>query len=298
VTARPAAPADTRSVRSQVAHQFRHELRRLVRNPQSRFFTLVLPVLLLGLFASVFHHANVAVPGGRLNEAVYYVPGIIAYGLIAAVFMDLAVSVVAARESGIYKRRRVTPVSAGALIGARALAAAATGLAVVAVLVVIGWAGYGASIPAGAAGVLALDLVLGAAAFCALGFAVATFIVNTDAAQPVVQAIVLPLCFISGVFIPAGELPHWLVRIAGVFPVRALAAALLAVYNPAARTDLRLGDAAVLLAWAAAGIVIVGRRFRWVPHDEAGARPSGGPARRMKSPAPVVGSVVGRQVAG
>jgi hypothetical protein len=98
------------------------------------------------------------------------------------------------------------------------------------------------------------------------------------------------------VFIPAGELPHWLVRIAGVFPVRALASALLAVYNPAARTHLRLGDAAVLVAWAAAGVVIVGRRFRWVPHDEAGARPSA--VRRMKSPAPVVGSVVGSQVAG
>jgi hypothetical protein len=66
-----------RPTRSVVAHQFRQELRRLVRNPQSRFFTLAMPVLLLGLFGSVFRHANVAVPGGRLGEAVYYTPAIL-----------------------------------------------------------------------------------------------------------------------------------------------------------------------------------------------------------------------------
>jgi ABC-2 type transport system permease protein len=280
----------TRPARSVIAHQFRQELRRLLRNPQSRFFTLAMPVLLLGLFGSVFRHANVAVPGGRLGEAVYYTPAILAYGLVAAVFMDLAASVVTAREAGVYKRRRATPVSAGSLIGARALAAAAAGLAVVGVLAAVGWAAFGASIPAGAAGVLVLDLVVGTAAFCALGFAVATFIVNAEAAQPVLQAVVLPLCFISGVFIPAGELPHWLISIAGVFPVRALAAALLAVYNPAARTHLRIGDLAVLGAWAAAGAVIGLWRFRWLPHGSEPARPSSASSRRdRRAVVPVVG---------
>jgi ABC-2 type transport system permease protein len=271
-----------RPVPSVVSHQFHHELRRLVRNPQSRFFTLAMPVLLLGLFGSVFRHANVAVPGGRLGEAVYYTPAILVYGLVAAVFMDLAASVVIARESGIYKRRRATPASAGALIGARGLAAAATGLAVVGVLAGIGWAGFGASIPAGATGVFILDLLVGTAAFCALGFAMATFIVNAEAAQPVVQAVVLPLCFISGVFIPAGELPRWLIHIADVFPLRPLAAALLAVYNPAARTHLRLADLAVVAAWGLAGAVIGVRRFGWLPYGSERVGSSRRPARRER----------------
>jgi ABC-2 type transport system permease protein len=196
--------------------------------------------------------------------------------------MDLAASVVIARESGISKRRRATPVSAGALIGARALAATATGLAVVGVLAAIGWAAFGASIPAAAAGVFTLDLLVGTAAFCALGFAMATFIVNAEAAQPVLQAVVLPLCFISGVFIPAGELPRWLIHIADVFPVRPLAASLLAVYNPAARTHLRLADLFVLSAWGLVGAVVGVRRFGWLPHGSERAGSSGILGRRHR----------------
>jgi ABC-2 type transport system permease protein len=64
--------------------QFRADLRCFLRNKQSVFWTLALPILFLVIFGSVFHHQNVAVPGGRIDEPVYYVPGIIAYGLIAA----------------------------------------------------------------------------------------------------------------------------------------------------------------------------------------------------------------------
>lgn len=60
----------------------------------------------------------------------------------------------------------------------------------------------------------------------------ASLIRNVDAAQPAVQAIVLPLSFISGIFIPASERPRWLADIGKVFPVQHLTAALLAAYNP------------------------------------------------------------------
>jgi hypothetical protein len=83
-------------------HQFHADLRCFVRNKGSVFFTLALPILFLVIFGSVFQHQNVAVPGGRIDEPVYYVPGIIAYGLIAATFSNLVVSVVRYRETGIY----------------------------------------------------------------------------------------------------------------------------------------------------------------------------------------------------
>jgi hypothetical protein len=74
---------------------------------------------------------------------------------------------------------------------------------------------------------------------------VASLISNIDAAQPVTLAIVLPLCFLSGVFIPILELPHWLIDIGKIFPVHALADALLAAYNPhTAGSGLRWGDLA------------------------------------------------------
>jgi ABC-2 type transporter len=73
---------------------------------------------------------------------------------------------------------------------------------------------------------------VGAVVFCCLGFAVASLIRNLEAARPVILAIVLPLCFLSGVFIPILELPAWLIDVGKIFPVHALADALLVAYNP------------------------------------------------------------------
>jgi ABC-2 type transport system permease protein len=252
-----------------VALQFRADLRCFWRNTQSRFFTLLLPVLFLVIFASVFRHADVAVPEGRINESVYYVPGIIAFGVISAAFSNVAVSVVRAREAGIYKRRRATPLPASAVIAGRALVGVLTALAMTIVLVVIGWAVYAASIPGRTMPAFVLDIIVGAVVFCCLGFAVASLIGNVDAAQPVTLAIVLPLCFISGIFIPAGELPNWLVDIGAVFPVRPFAAALLAAYNPhTTGSGLRWSDLAVLAAWGAAGLIFAMLRFRWLPRGD------------------------------
>jgi len=247
-------------------HQFLADLRCFLRNIQSVFFTLLLPVLFLVILASIFRDSTVKVPGGTLKESVYYVPGLIAYGLIAAAFSNLAGSVVRNRESGIYKRRRATPLPASAVIAARAAVAVLTALAITAVMLVIGWAAYGASIPGRTAPAFVLDVIVGAVVFCCLGFAASSLISNVDAAQPFVLATVLPLSFISGIFIASSELPGWLAGIGYVFPVHPLAAALLAAYNPhTTGTGLNWGYLAILAAWGAAGLVIAVRRFSWLP---------------------------------
>jgi ABC-2 type transport system permease protein len=116
--------------------------------------------------------------------------------------------------------------------------------------------------------VFLLDVVVGALVFSCLGFAVASLVKNPDAAQPVVLATILPLCFISGVFIPILELPHWLIDIGKVFPVHALADALLAAYNPhTIGSGLNWGDLAVLGAWGIAALLIAIHRFSWLPHS-------------------------------
>jgi ABC-2 type transport system permease protein len=264
------APARGAGTRRQlprlIAHESGADLRCFRRNIQSVFFTLVLPVLFLVILASIFRDATVKVPGGTMKESVYYVPAIIAFGLIAAAFSNLTVTVVRNRESGIYKRRRATPLPASAVIAGRALVAVLTALAITAVLLVIGWAAYGATIPTSTAPAFVVDVIVGALAFCCLGFAVASLVSNVDAAQPVVQAIVLPLSFISGVFIPTAVLPSWLAGIGKVFPVEPLVAALLAAYNPhTTGSGMRWGDLAVVAAWGVAGLIVAVRRFRWLP---------------------------------
>ena len=109
-------------------------------------------------------------------------------------------------------------------------------------------------------------MVIGAASFCCLGYALASLIRNEDAAVPTSQAILLPLYFISGVFVATSVLPHWLADVGEVFPVRHLASALLTAYSPYTNG---LGfdgqDLLVVAAWGVAGFLIALRKFSWLP---------------------------------
>ena len=148
-------------------HQSGYDLRAFLRNRQSQFFTLALPVLFLVIFASVFGSRGQTVPvaGGRISTSVSYVPGIIALGVIAACFGNLVASVTAQRERGVLKRRRSTPVRAAAIIAGRVLTAIVIAVVMSAVLLGIGWAAYGAPVPGRTAPALAVTVVIGAASF-------------------------------------------------------------------------------------------------------------------------------------
>jgi ABC-2 type transport system permease protein len=251
-----------------IAHQFRYDVRAFSRNGQARFFTLALPVAFLLIFATVFRDKTVPVPGGLIHTSVYYVPGIIALGIIQAAVSNLALSVTTQRESGILKRRRATPVSAGVLITARALTAATVALVMTALLAAIGWFAYSAHIQASHAAALVVTVLAGAASFAAIGFALTTLIRSADSAQPTLAAITLPLYFISGIFLATTLLPHWLLNVAGVFPVRPFQQALLTAYNPySAGSGFATRDLLIMAAWGAAGLLIAIRRFRWTPQS-------------------------------
>ena len=247
-------------------HQFGFDLRAFMRNGQSRFFTLALPVLFLVIFASVFGNNTVKVAGGRIDQTVFYVPGIMTLGIIAASFINLVISVVAQRETGVLKRRRATPVPASAIIAGRALTAVVASLAITVLLLAIGWLFFGVHVPGHTAPALVVSVIVGTLAFCCMGFALASVIHDEDAAQPVTQAIMLPLYFISGVFLATAQLPRWLVDTGSVFPVRHLASALLTAYNPHTRgAGFAVTDLLIVAAWGLAGLVVALRRFSWVP---------------------------------
>jgi ABC-2 type transport system permease protein len=251
-----------------VAHQFRYDLLAFFRNGQARFFTLALPVAFLLIFATVFRDKTVPVPGGLIHTSVYYVPGIIALGIISAAVNNLALSVTAQRESGILKRRRATPVSPSVLITARALTAATVALVMTGVVGVIGWFGYSAHIRTGHVAALIATVLVGAAAFGCIGFALTSLIRSSDSAQPIAAAVTLPLYFISGIFLVSTLLPHWLLQVAGFFPVRPFQQALLAAYNPYSSGSGFAGrDLLIMAAWGTAALLIAIRRFRWTPQS-------------------------------
>jgi ABC-2 type transport system permease protein len=247
-----------------VLHQARYDLLAFFRNRQSRFFTLVLPVIFLVIFVSIF--GNHTIRATNVKASTYYVPGLAALGLIAASFVNLVISITAQRESGVLKRRRSTPVPAWVLIAGRALTAIVVALAVMAVLLLIGRFAYGVRLPAATLPGVLLTGAVGAVAFCCLGYALSTAIRSADSAQPMVQAIMLPLYFISGVFIPNVNLPRWLRDVAEVFPVQHLADGLHHAFDPATHgSGIVASDIGVLGLWALLGLGVALVRFSWTP---------------------------------
>lgn len=264
-----AAPAAGRGRLALVLHQARYDLRAFLRNKQSRFFTLILPLLFLVIFVSVFGN-HVVGPDG-VKASTYYVPGLSAMAVIAASFVNLVISITTQRESGVLKRRRSTPVPAWVLIAGRTLTAMGVSLVTMAVLLAVGRFAYGVHLPTRTIPGVAVTAVVGAAAFCVLGYALSTAIKSADAAQPMVQAIMLPLYFVSGVFIPNVNLPSWLRHVAEVFPVQHLADGLHHAYDPSATgVGIVWTDIGVLALWAAIGLAVALRRFSWTPAAATG----------------------------
>ena len=247
-----------------VLHQARYDLRAFLRNKQGRFFTLILPILFLVIFVSVF--GNNTVGPQHVKASTYYVPGLSALAVIAASFVNLVISITAQREAGVLKRRRATPVPAWVLIAGRTLTAVVVALSSMTVLLLVGRFAYGVHLAPRAIPGVALTGVVGSVTFCVLAYALSTAIHSEDAAQPMVQAIMLPLYFISGVFIPNVNLPSWLRHVAEVFPVQHLADGLHHAYDPAVHgAGIVWQDLAVLTAWAVGGLLVALRRFSWLP---------------------------------
>ncbi|HEY3726621.1 MAG TPA: ABC transporter permease, partial [Solirubrobacteraceae bacterium] len=204
--------------------------------------------------------------GTPIKNSTFYVPGISTLGVVAVSFVNLVITIVALRESGVLKRRRSTPVPAWVLIASRALTAVILSIVVVIVLVAMGRIIYGVHIPSGTLPAFVLGVFVGAGCFCCLSFAAASFIRNEDSAQPIIQAIVLPLYFISGVFVPKDQLSSTLKDIASVFPISHLNNIFFEAFNPATRgVGIAGHDLLILVIWGAGGLVIALWRFSWSP---------------------------------
>jgi ABC-2 type transport system permease protein len=166
----------------------------------------------------------------------------------------------------VLKRRRSTPVPAWVMIASRALAAAVLAVILVVVVVVIGRLAYGVHLPSSTIPACALGVAVGAASFCCMAFAVSSFIRSEDSAQPIIQATVLPLYFISGVFVPTSQLSKTLREVASVFPISHLDRALFKAFDPATTgSGISARDLVILGSWGVAGLVVALLRFSWSP---------------------------------
>jgi ABC-2 type transport system permease protein len=250
-----------------VGHQFRYDQRAFWRNPASVFFTVMFPVVLLLIFATVFGGQTVDVRGG-VKTTTYYVPAIITLSVISATMQSLAMSLVIAREDGRLKRGRGTPMPAWVFIAGRVGNSIVVALMMLALLAAIGRVLYGVDFPWEQLPAIVIALVVGAAAFCCLGIALTAAIPSQDAAAPIVNALLLPLYFLSGVFIPDDQLPSGVIHFADLFPIRHFFEAFFDAYVPAGGgTTVSWDNLAIVAIWGVAGLLLAVRFFRWTPRN-------------------------------
>jgi ABC-2 type transport system permease protein len=250
---------------SLLAHQFRYDQKAFWRNPAAVFFTVMFPVVLLLIFATVFGNQTVEVRGG-IKTTTYYVPAIITLAVISATMQSLAMNLVIAREDGRLKRSRGTPMPPWVFIAGRVGNSIVVALLMLALLAAIGRLLYGVPIPWERLPQIVVVLVVGAASFCCLGIALTAAIPSQDAAAPIVNALLLPLYFLSGVFIPDDQLPSGVIHFADAFPIRHFFEAFFDAYVPAGGgSSISWGNLAVVAAWGVLGLLLAGRFFRWTP---------------------------------
>ena len=142
-----------------VLHQFRFDQKVFWRNPASVFFTALLPLLFLFIFASFFKNANI--PGSDVKGATYYVPAIVALSVISATTVKLAMNLSAEREAGQLKRVRGTPLPPAAFVAGRVGNSLVISVIMVVLVSVIGALFYGVTIPTDTLPALLVTLAVG-----------------------------------------------------------------------------------------------------------------------------------------
>jgi ABC-2 type transport system permease protein len=235
------------------------------RNPAAAGFTIIFPLMLLVVFASL-NSGNRIKELGNIAFIEFYVPGILAYAVIAACFMSLAMNLTRQRDEGILKRKRATPLPAWALIAGLVGSAIIIAFVLSAATIAVGMILYGNHAP-GHPLWLALVIVLGAVTFASLGVAITAVIPNADAAPAIINIVVLPLVFLSGTFFPIES--RTLDNISNLFPVRPFQQALFDSFNPSHNVAQPGARSLLTLAlWAIFGVLVAARTFRW---DRRGA---------------------------
>jgi ABC-2 type transport system permease protein len=234
--------------------QFRFERRMFWRNPSAAFFNFALPLIFLFLIASVF--------GLNDKDREILVPGIAGMSVMTTTFTALAFNLTFLREQGILKRIKGTPLPPLAYFGGLIANAVVNAVVQVALVIAIGRLIYGVPLPEDMLE-LVVFVLLGVVAFSALGIAFAQAIPNFDAAAAYVNAVFLPMIFISGTFYESRHLPSVIDAAARVLPLRHVIDGLRGALVPGSGLTHNVEGLVVLGAWAAAGIFLAARYFRW-----------------------------------
>ena len=242
-------------------HQFRAEQKLFWRSSELAFFTFLLPIIFLFLLGYAYGDDDIdGVPGYN-----FLLAGMLGYG-VAATSSGLAIMLVLRREAGTLKRLRATPLPPGTYVAAALGSIIFVFVIEAVILVAAARIFFDVPVPDRLVS-LALAVLFGAGAFAAFGVALTTVIRSGEGASAVINAVYLPMTFISGAFFSADSFPDVLQAVAVILPLQHFIVLVRDIVVEGEEIWSFPGELAVVAAWGVACTVVAARRFRWEPRE-------------------------------
>ena len=236
----------------------------LRRTPRASFFTFIFPVVLFILIGGVNSGTIKVAPGVRVDATQYFAPSLAIFTLLTSCYTTTIFTIANSKEKGILKRLRGTPLPPIVYIASMVTSAIIAAIAGVTLMFGVAVVGFDFHIYAERLPAALFTLVLGGATLAALGMFVSTFVKKADAAPAVANITMFPILFLSGIFFPTTNFPHWLKQVVDVFPVSHLVHAFTYCFSPFATGSGFIGkDLGVLAIWFAAASILAIRRFKF-----------------------------------
>lgn len=251
-----------------------YELQTYVRTPDGMFFNFAFPVMMLLVFSVAFSGQDFGIPqlGIEVSSAEYYLPAMVAMGILISGAQNLGIDIAIERNDGTLKRLAGSPIAPVSYFMGKFGQVFITGLAQLAILLVVGGVLLGAGLPTEPDKWLTLSwiFVLGIVASAVLGITMSALPRSAKSATSVIVPPILILQFISGVYLQFSELPGWLQNVASLFPLKWIAQGLRYVFLPDAYEAAEIagdwnlaGVAIVLTLWFVVGTIGAALTFRW-----------------------------------
>jgi ABC-2 type transport system permease protein len=245
-----------------LVHELRAQQRLFWRSRELAFFTFMLPVILFFLLGSTYGDDEI----DGVRGADYLLAGMLGYGAVSTTFAGLAILLVVRREQGILKRLRATPLPASTYLAAVLVSIVLVFALETALMLAIGRLSFDTAFPDRWIS-LAAALLLGSITFAALAVGLSGLVRSAEGSSAVVNAIYLPLSFISGAFFSADSFPDFLQALAALLPLSYFIELVRDVMLHGQRLWDEPTAVAVISGWGIAGLVAALRYFRWEPRE-------------------------------
>ncbi len=234
--------------------QYRLERRMFWRNPSAAFFNFLLPLLFLAGAGALL--------SGSQHDLNLLLPSIAGMSVMATTFTALAYNMVFLRERGVLKRIRGTPLPTISYFGGVAANAVTNAALQIAIVVLAGKVIFGIGWPKDWLE-LVVFVVAGVVSLAALGVAFAHVIPNFESTAAYVNAVFLPVVFISFYVFDSSSAPGFLRTIAEALPLKPLIAGLSGALVTGVGLSDNLDALAVIGLWGAFGLYFAVRGFSW-----------------------------------